>query len=572
MKKLQFPSLDLIGKAFKLLYASSPSLSWVKVSITLIQSVLPVLQLVLLKKLVDALTAFFVQNGHPVASEFWKWTILFCIVTLVWRVLSVALQALDDIIRQRLLSTLYHRVHTKAISLDMPYFDKPEYFDTLHRAQQEASSRPMELIEDLFNAFSAAVTLLGIFAVVCGMNIWVGLLLILLGIPLLITRLGRSKKMFEWRRDNTSIFRKTAYLDRIISSRESAKEVRIFDQGDFLKKRFVRLRKDLISAVFSIVKKRASLELFAVLFEISALAGVLFLLFRQLGLGGIGVGGFVMVFESFRKGQSTVLTMVTSLASYYSSRLSLVHLFDFLDLPEKKPTSGPTNTVRFPEQVRSIEFRAVYFRYPDNLHWAVENLSFKAEVGKIILLKGLNGAGKSTILKLIARLYEAEQGEILINGIPITQFSTKDYLNNLGVILQDFVQYNFSLEDNIRLGRKPMPEAWRDRVAEISGVSRILPALPQGYATPLGKMFQGGHELSMGQWQSVALMRALWTDPQVLLLDEPSGWMDASKEDVFLAALPELAQNKILILSHHAPLEFLQRKLDVQVIQISPAI
>lgn len=573
IKRVLSPSWGHVVKSFSLLYQSNPVLTRIKIGITLLQSILPVLQLAVLKQLIDSLTTLFEQNTAADVYDFWKWAVMFCVITLVWRFLSVFLQSIDDLLRQDLMNTIYARVHAQSIGLGMSYFDNPNYFDTLHRAQQESASQPMDLMDDLFNTFSSAITLLGIFSVIMGMNSGAGLLLLVLGIPLLFTRLGRSKQMFAWRKNNTTSFRKTSYLDRLITSRETAKEVRIFTQGTYLRSRFLSVRHALQESIVRLIRKRGRMEIFAVLFEVAALAGVLVLLFKQVGLNTITVGGFVMIFEAFRKGQTTVLTLVTSLASFYSRKLSLVHLFDFLELPKQMdsfPSEGKEIRLHqtFPERITSLEFDQVYFQYPDSKSWAIENVSFKVELGKIALLKGLNGAGKSTIIKLIARLYEPTKGRILMNGIDIQTILRIDYQQHVGVILQDFVQYNFSLRDNIQLGRKDMPNTWRDTLADFSGVSKILHKLPLGYDSLLGKMFHGGSEMSMGQWQSIALMRALWVNPPIWILDEPTGWMDADKENHFLEMLPKLAEDKLVILSHHAPVELLQKLIDVQVISL----
>lgn len=574
IKRVLSPSLGHVVKSFSLLYQSNPALTRTKMGITLVQSILPVLQLAILKQLIDSLTLMFENTHLPQSYDFWKWAVLFCAVTLVWRLFSVFLQSIDELLRQDLMNTIYAKVHAQSIALGMSYFDNPGYFDTLHRAQQESASQPMDLMDDLFNAFSSAITLIGIFSVIMGMNSGAGLLLMILGIPLLVTRLGRSRQMFAWRKNNTTSFRKTSYLDRLITSRETAKEVRVFVQGPYLRGRFLTVRQALQDSIVRLIRKRGTMEIFAVLFEIAALVGVLVLLFQQVGLNTITVGGFVMIFEAFRKGQTTVLTLVTSMASFYARKLSLVHLFDFLDLPKEEigpnPPAGADIKLHrtFPDRITSLEFDHVSFQYPDSKGWAIEDVTFRVEPGKIVLLKGLNGTGKSTIMKLIARLYVPEKGQIRINGIDIQTFPRADYHQYVGVILQDFVQYNFTLRENVQLGRKDMPNAWRDTLADFSGVNKILHKLPLGYDSLLGKMFQGGTEMSMGQWQSIALMRALWTNPPVWILDEPTGWMDAEKENHFLETLPELAKDRLVILSHHAPVELLHKIIDVQVIAL----
>lgn len=573
MKRIHSSALNHVIKSFELLYQSNPILTRVKIGVTFLQSVLPVLQLAVLKELIDALASLFDEKTATGVHDFWLWAVMFSVITLVWRFLTVALQSIDELLRQDLINTIYAKVHAQSMTLGMSYFDNPNYFDTLHRAQQESASEPMDLMEDLFNAFSSAITLLGIFLVILGMNPGIGLLLLVLGIPLLFTRLGRSKQMFNWRKSNTSSFRKSAYLDRLITARETAKEVRVFNQGSYLRSRFLSVRYALQESIVRLIRKRGRMESFVILFEISALVGVFVLLFNQVGLNTITIGGFVMIFESFRKGQTTVLSLVTSLASFYSRKLSLVHLFEFLDLPKDSEMNAFNDSkIRlhqaFPERIISLEFEQVSFQYPGSNTWAIENISFRVEIGKIALLKGLNGAGKSTIMKLIARLYVPTKGTIRLNGVDIQTMPRNEYLQHIGVILQDFVQYNFSVRENIQLGRKDMPNTWRDTLADLTGVNRVTSKLPFGYDSLLGKMFHGGNELSMGQWQSIALMRALWTNPPVWILDEPTGWMDADKEDHFFSQLPKLAQEKLVILSHHAPIELLSKFIQVQVISI----
>jgi len=274
---------------------------------------------------------------------------------------------------------------------------------------------------------------------------------------------------------------------------------------------------------------------------------VVWMLASQAFAAAISIGTFVMLFEAFRRGQTYLGTMVSSIAALYDNRLFVGNLFEFLNL--KGTIASPADPVPFPEKVQTVEFRDVVFRYPDMDHDVLDHYNAVARVGEVFRLSGQNGYGKSTVVKLLLRLYDPQQGAVLINGIDLRRFDLNDLRTHVGVLFQDFVRYNLTATENIAMASKrgtTVVDAARQ-----AGADEFLSKLPNGYENMLGRMFDGGSELSMGQWQRVALARAIYNDSPILVLDEPSAWLDHDARERLQQLVDESHKTKIVILISH---------------------
>ena len=253
-----------------------------------------------------------------------------------------------------------------------------------------------------------------------------------------------------------------------------------------------------------------------------------------------------MLFEAFRRGQGYLSSLVAAVAGLYDNRLFISNLFEFLSL---QPTILPPDTPEpLPDEITEIEFRDVTFRYPDMQHDVLSHFSLTARKGQITHIDGRNGFGKSTLIKLLLRLYDPQGGSVLVNGIDIRHFHPDELRSRMGVLFQDFVRYNLTVSDNVMPGTsQPHHDALR-----LAGADTIVDRLPQKENTMLGRLFDGGAELSMGQWQRIALARALATDAPILLLDEPSAWLDGDARHHLQETLRELEPRKIILLVTHS--------------------
>ncbi|MBR6440420.1 MAG: ABC transporter ATP-binding protein, partial [Bacteroidales bacterium] len=265
----------------------------------------------------------------------------------------------------------------------------------------------------------------------------------------------------------------------------------------------------------------------------------------------ITLGAFVMLLEAFRRGQSQLSTLASSIAGLYDNRLFVGNVFEFLSL--EPVVLNPEEPLPMPERVESVEFKDVMFRYPQGNRDVLSHFNFRAEMGEIALIEGRNGFGKSTMVKLLLRLYDPCEGAVLLNGIDIRRFNLDELRSRVGVLFQDFVRYNCTAAENIAFGcRDKQPAAGCRQAAELAGAAEVVEQLPQGENTMLGRLFDGGCELSMGQWQRVALARAFQSDAPLVILDEPYAWLDTAARRHLTESLEELKKDKVVIVISHS--------------------
>jgi len=499
-------------------------------------SLLPLVNLYILKLLIDS-----IEHG---ASGPWALYLgIMCGIFLLTRVVSSLSGINRDVLGQRMIDYMSDIVQRQATSVDMASFDRPEYHDIFHRAQQESVSRPLQILDSFMSLFGTILSLVGVTAMLITASWWVVLVMVAVVMPSFIVRLYKARSIYAFRRNNTQLYRRTSYLSALLTSRESAKEIRAFRLASFFRSYFVETRAKLSSRLLSISRRIGTLDIFCAVIEALAMLAVVALLIRQSLAGAISVGTFVMLFEAFRRGQGYMSTLVSSVATLYDNRLFISNLFEFLSL--KPIIVSPSSPIPVPEKIESVELRDVTFRYPDMEHNVLDHFDLVAHVGEVCRLEGHNGFGKSTVIKLLLRLYDPDSGVVLVNGIDIRQFDIGEWRSRVAVLFQDFVRYAFTVEENLSFGNG-QPNA-----KPASPLLSFVDKLPKGYSTLLGRVFDGGSELSMGQWQRIAIARAVASDAPVLLFDEPLAWLDNASRNEFNDILEQIAPGRIVVIISH---------------------
>ena len=543
MKQL-FKALNMIRLCHK------SSFYWRIIYVVLL-SVLPLLSLFILKFLVDSIT-----TGENAVFLGMEWTTLsvlglFCFLFLLNRLVGVCNGVNNDIMSQRLQDYISDIMQRQSAALDMAYFDNPEYHDTYHRAQQEANFRPLRVLGEFMSLFGAIITITGVVAMLCTASPWIIVVMIVAVIPSFVVRVVKARQIYAFRRNNTQNYRRTNYYTALLGNRDYAKEMRTFGLTPYFRERFVGIRKVLVANLLKISRRIGMYDAICAIAETVAMFFVVFFLINSTTSGAITVGSFVMLFEAFRRGQTGLNSLVGSITGLYDNRLFVGNLFEFLDL---KPTIvSAEDAIPFPEQVESVEFRDITFRYPKMERDVLSHFSLTARAGEVTQIEGENGFGKTTLLKLLLRLYDTDQGAVLINGVDVRRYDLKGLRRGIGAIFQDYVRFYCTAEENIAFGDVQHHDPKRVRwAAHLSGADKFIDKLPKGYDTPLGRMFDGGEELSMGQWQRIALARQLYSNAPVLVFDEPTAWMDIPSRDRFYETLEEMKnQNKVIILIKH---------------------
>ena len=541
-----------------------------------LQSVLPLINLYVLKLLVDAVSWAIVNGGSesgewrvesfPLsASHFPLWSPMVLLgamvaVFLVGRVVHALNGVNNDVLAQRLVDYMADVMQRQSARLDMAYYDNPDYYDSLHRAQQEASSRPLAILGNFMALFGSLLSIGGVVVMLAATSWWVIGVMVVAVVPSFAVRLYKARRVYAFRRENTQQYRRTAYYSALLSSRDYAKEMRAYNLTPFFRRRFVATRRGLVKELLGISRRFGGLDVLTSLVEAGAMFAVVWLLIGQAFAGAITIGTFVMLFEAFRRGQGYLSSLVASIAALYDNRLFVSNLFDFLDF--KPQIVSPADPLPFPAEVSSIELRDVTFRYPDMQHDVLSHYNLVAKRGTVTRIEGQNGFGKSTVVKMLLRLYDPGEGAVLVNGTDIRRFGLEELRRGVAVLFQDFGRYaltaaeNIAFEDEESLGnesgkRKTTKIERIRRAAALAHADTIVSTLPEGFDNMLGRTFDGGAELSMGQWQRLALARLLYTDAPVLVLDEPTAWMDMPTRELFNETIDRIKHDKIIIIISH---------------------
>jgi len=338
----------------------------------------------------------------------------------------------------------------------------------------------------------------------------------------------------------------------MLTDSSHAKEIRLFELGPLFQSRFNDIRRKLRKGRFAITRRRSLADFGSQMVATAAIYGSYAYVAYQAMWGKITLGDLVMYYYAFQRVHASLQGILSSMAGLYEDNLFLTNLYEFLDL--KRTVVEPVDPSPVPQPMQSgIVLDHVSFQYPGGARKAIEDISITIKPGEVVAFVGDNGSGKTTLMKLLCRLYDPTSGTITMDGEDLRQFETKVLRREFAIIFQDYAHYQLPAWENIWLGNAAMPPDM-ERVAAAarrSGADEVIRGLPQGYETILGKWFETGEELSIGEWQKVALARAFMRDAQIIVLDEPTSSMDARAEyDVFKSFRQLVSGRTAILISH----------------------
>jgi ATP-binding cassette, subfamily B, bacterial len=545
--------LRTVRWALSLVWESSPSLAVVSIVVRLVQGLLPLAALYLTKLLIDTVTeALKTPTEDPSLTG---------ILMILGGIASVAavtamLNALGGLLSrtqaQIVTDHMYGRLQAKSVEVDLEYYENAQYQDTLHRAQQEAPYRPTAILNAVLQLGQNVISLIAMGAVLWWLHWGVIPILIVAALPYLIVRLQQSNRLFVWERERTPLERKAWYVHMLLTQAGAAKEVRLFDLGARLRQWFLDARSVLCRERIVLERRWALSASVAQLIGVVAIFGVYSFVAMRTLQGHFSVGDLVMCFQAVQRASGFLEAVGQSVANLYESNLFLTTLNEFLGIQSRLPIS--TNQKTFPRPIsEGLVFDHVSFQYPNEERVAIRDFSFAIKPGEHVAFVGANGAGKTTLVKLLCRLYDPSGGRITIDGTDLRDYSIADVRGAVSGVFQDFVKFQLSAKDNIALGVRAsgVDPFTIVQAAKQAGIHEVIDRLPNGYDSLLGKLFDGGHELSIGEWQKVALARSILRDSQILILDEPTSAMDAKAEAELFERFHELAQGRTAILISH---------------------
>ena len=531
----------------------APGWTAAQVALAIVQGLLPLAALFLYREIVNAAIAGVSATDKGAAFRDVAYLILWAALVGLAIVLARSITSLvSEAQAQVVTDHVSDIIHAKSIAVDLEFYENSRYYDVLHRAQQEAPYRPTKIVNDLVAVGQSTLTVVAIAGLLFAFSWIVGLIVIVAAIPAALVRARFSGHMYRWQRETTIADRKSWYYHWLLTDGTRAKEVRLFALGELFRDWFRDIRKVLRGERLHITFRRSAADLGAGVFATVAIFGTFAYIVYQTIQGVITVGGMVMYYQAFQTGLSSLQSLLGGLAGLYEDNLFLTYLYDFLALEPK--VLEPAHPQAVPRPMRAgIVFDEVSFHYPDTERTALQAVSLTVRPGEVAALVGPNGSGKTTLVKLLCRLYDPSAGRISIDGVDLREVSATELRRSISVIFQDYSQYQLSARTNIWVGNAeldPHDEAI-ERAARDSGAHEAIEALGDGYETMLGKWFEDGEELSIGEWQKVALARAFVRDAQILVLDEPTSALDPNAEWKVFEHIRGLAQGKAVVLISH---------------------
>ena len=442
----------------------------------------------------------------------------------------------------------------KAETLELRHFEDSEFYDKLSRARREASLRPLSLIESNFQVLRNILTLAGYIVLLVRFSNLMVLVLLAATVPAFMADAKFSCAAFRLRNWRSPDTRRLLYLEYVLANDEHAKEVKLFGLGSLLLGRYRSLSERFYAEDRQLAMRRAGWGYGLSLLSTAVFYACYALIVTTTVRGRLSLGDMTLYLVAFRQGQQSFQTILSAVGSMYEDTLYMANLFEFLAIPTERKRPTAITTVA-PEQ--GIRFEGVGFRYsgPDDAdRWALRYIDLFIPKGQSLALVGENGAGKTTLIKLLSGLYQPTEGRVLLDGKDLGDWEVQSLRQRIGVIFQDFNQYQLVLRENIAFGSvEHLQDDLRvARAVEQGGARELVASLADGVETQLGRWFKDGVELSGGQWQKVALARAFMRDEaDILILDEPTAALDAEAEHAVFQRFRTLAQGRTTVLISH---------------------
>lgn len=502
-----------------------------------------------------------IQAGALPASEFWSSPVFYLLIFLfVYRILLQIINhisnSLNRIAGEKVVKQVKMQIMEKSKNLDVASFDQPAFYEKMENANREAGSRPLNVLSQTFGIVSTVIEFVSYLVILLAAPglAWATLVILAISIPSAVVNFIYRRKNFQYMRHRSKERRQMSYYSDLLVDKDLVKEVRMFDLGDTFIKRYLDVFTQYYKGLRRLILSESAWHI-----AIGILSGLTNLYFyiliaRQVFTGDILIGDYTLYTGAIASIAACVGTLISTSATIYEGTLFIDNLIAFMN---EKQTVVPQVSPAVPvsrNTGHTIEFINVSFRYPGTNRDVLHNINLKINAGETIVLVGLNGAGKTTLIKLLTRLYDPTEGTILLDGKDIRDYDVKSLYQIFGIIFQDFGKYAVSVEENIRFG-DIHKEAGMDEVeyaARQSTASAYINNMPEGYQTPLMRIFEpNGTELSIGQWQKLAIARAFYADSDIMILDEPTASLDPMAEQEIFNQFDQLRTDKTTIFVSH---------------------
>jgi ATP-binding cassette, subfamily B, bacterial len=543
-------ALKNIPPVLKIVWDSGPWVVILGLVARVVVSLIPVSTAWVTRLIIDDINAI-VQHKATLGNYLWWLVALEFGLAIAGSVISRVIDYDDSVLADRYTRHVSIQVMDHASSLDLQAYEDPVFYDRLERARVQATDR-LGMIQSIGRLFQQVITTISLSAAILFFSPWLLLLLIACLLPAF---LGESHFAFLSYAKNfrqTPVKRELDYLRQLGGSKEAAKELKLFGLNRFLTDRFTKLSNCILDENLALSRRRlTAVSFLSILSTGGYYSAYVWVIYRTVN-GSMSIGTLYFLTQSIMNASSNISQVFSTLSSIADQALFLTDLLAFFGMHPtvvSKPSAIPA-----PRPIRQgFEFRNVSFAYPGTQRRVLDRLNFRLEPGERIALIGQNGQGKTTIVKLMARLYDPTGGKVLLDGVDLRDYNIEDLCREIGVIFQDFMRYEMTANDNIAVGKvEYISDERRIReAAEKSLADGVIGRLPLKYRQMLGRRFEGGVDLSGGEWQKIALARAYLREAQVLILDEPTAALDARAEFEVFERFNELTVGKMALFISH---------------------
>jgi ATP-binding cassette subfamily B protein len=544
----------------RLVWRSSPPQTTALAVFTLVAGLIPLGIAYVGKRIVDGVVAHSRQ-------ETLRWVLVELALVVGLAGVTRGLGLVRSVLGARLGIDINVAILEKAQALDLKWFEDSEFYDKLTKARREASSRPISLVTEGFSLVQSAVTLIGYATLLLRFSGWAVLGLFAATVPATIAEMRYSKLAFRVRNWRSPESRRLLYLEYVLANDEHAKEVKLFGLGPTLLGRYKQQSEQFYHEDRRLYVQRAQWTQLLSLIGTGAFYAAYAAMALLTASGALTLGNMTMYVLAFRQGQQAFQSALSGIGGIYEHNLYMSNLWEFLGIvgsAEALAARAHTNgAAQLGERsgngkpARGIVFEDVGFRYPNKEAWALRHIDLVIPAGQSLALVGENGAGKTTLVKLLTRLYEPTEGRIVLDGRDLRDWDAAQLRARFGVLFQDFNQYQLKVRENVGMGSiDHVGEADRvERAVDLGGARSVVQSLTGGLDAMLGGWFQGGTELSGGQWQKIALSRAFMREESdILVLDEPTAALDAEAEHAVFERFRQLAEGRTtIVISHRFP-------------------
>ncbi|HZS75399.1 MAG TPA: ABC transporter ATP-binding protein [Ktedonobacteraceae bacterium] len=557
-----FTAFTGLPRVLGLVWTTNARLTLAMALVTVLRGFTPAVSVWITKQVIDSVVrAIFSRPGMQGPSPIlmlWIFVALQLTVNLLDRFLSTLSNIVQQLLQELVSNRIQLMVLEKANTLDLAFFEDAEFYDKLRRASDEATYKPVQMISQSFDLVRTLITLFSMIFLLLQLAWWLAVVAIVIPLPSFVASSRYGWIGYQRMRRESPERRKMMYFNRLLTVDDYNKEIKLFSLGPFFIERFRKLADEFFEESKKILVRRYMINFLWMGFSLAANSGIYIYVAFQAVARRITLGGLTLYTQAVMQVGTNFQGVLDGVSNTYENNLFVNTLFEFLDY--KPVIVSPPNpqplVPRSEGKGLKIEFRNVSFTYPGKdpeTGAALKNVSFTIEAGESIALVGRNGAGKTTMVKLLTRLYDPDEGEILVGGRNIKEYDLKELRSEIGVIFQDYVTYYLAARENIGVGSIEHVENLNliSSAASKSGADAVIGSLAEGYETMLGRWWKDGTQLSGGQWQKIALARAFIRDARILILDEPTSSLDAKAEYEVFASFRELTSGKTAIFISH---------------------